>query len=288
MSSTSLPPAASPEPMPLFDPPKVRRFGAARASGLALAALIGGYLGHLALEELITAFRERDFSAYDMFGDEAAIARAHVLALLAELIGAVAGLIAVIGIAARRWAVGILLLTLVSMACYGGFIAQILDTALRTDFLQPSEYWSASRGLPVAATLLALQLVVVVLCLIRGPKPPAPAVPVAPAAEAQEEATTSWDFFAVDEALGEEQGETPAVASDSEEDTDAGESEDDEGNEGDVFLVIHDHEYGPYPPERVRGFLVEGRIHQGTLVRIGDEVRPASEVPSIYGDDAPA
>ncbi|WP_229051862.1 DUF4339 domain-containing protein [Aeromicrobium sp. Leaf350] len=281
MSTTAPPPAAS-APATEVETPETptRRFGVARALGLAVAAFLGGYLAHLALAETIDVFRDRLFSQYNSLGS--ADERFRLLSLLAEGFGALAGVVAVIGLAARRWAVGVLVLTLVSALCHVGFAAQVIDTNFRPVFLEPGRNWGASYGLPFTVAVLALQLLVVLLCLVRGPRPEPVVVAAPPVAAEPPPPAVDRD----DDRMGEDRMHTPddqprhaspvAVA-------DHDEADDDVEPDDDVYLVIHGREYGPYPADRVRGFMVEGRIHPGTLVRIGDETKPASEVPAIFG-----
>jgi hypothetical protein len=286
MTSTTPPPApvenvpAGPGPGSADDAPAGRRFGSARAFGLALAAFLGGYLALQALTEAVEIVRDDLFSQYDPFGAQGAVGRFRLLSLFAEGLGALAGVVAVIGLAARRWALGVLVLTLVSVLCHLGYAAQIADTSYRSLFLEPGRNWSPSNGLAYSATVVALQLLVIVLCLVRGPRPH-PVVVLAPPSGAP---AAAW----APESPGSEPSEESAerggpVEEDPADDPTDDPVEDDPAEPADVFLVIHGQEYGPYPPERVRGFMVEGRIHPGTLVRIGDETLPASEVPAIFG-----
>lgn len=258
----------------------VRRFGTARALGLALAAFVGGYLALLALGTWVDIVREELWSNYDPFGGQAATGRFRLLLLGAVSLGALAGVLAVIGLAIRRLAVLVLVVTVASLLCHVGFALQVIDTTSRGNFLEPSRAWSPSFGLPFTIAVLALQALVVLLCLVRGPRPE-PVVVLAPpvshpddtsaAPSSDDHADRSTDLATADAARHDDPA--PAAAADG----DAGDGI------GDVFLVIHGQEYGPYPTARVRGFMVEGRIHPGTLVRIGDETKPASEVPAIYG-----
>lgn len=253
----------------------VRRFGAARALGLALAAFLGGYLALSALGQWVDIVREDLWSLYDPFGSNNSDGRFRLLALGAASFGALAGVLAVIGLAARRLALGVLVVTLISALLHVGFAIQIVDTNYRSNFLEPNAGWGASSGLPFLVVVLALQALVVVLCLVRGPRPEPVVVLAPPVANA--DASTPPTVDAHDD------GPTDLATADIDhhDGRDAGVVEDDTID--DVFLVIHGQEYGPYPTERVRGFMVEGRIHPGTLVRIGDETKPASEVPAIYG-----
>jgi len=281
MTSTTPPPAPVENvpagPGPADDAPAGRRFGSARAFGLALAAFLGGYLALQALTEAIEIVRDDLFSQYDPFGAQGAVGRFRLLSLFAEGIGALAGVVAVIGLAARRWALGVLVLTLVSVLCHLGYAAQIADTTYRSLFLEPGRNWSPSNGLAYSATVVALQLLVIVLCLVRGPRPH-PVVVLAPPSGAT---AAAWTPVSPAGETSEESAEDDGPGEgDVAEDEPA---EDEPAEPVDVFLVIHGQEYGPYPPERVRGFMVEGRIHPGTLVRIGDETLPASEVPAIFG-----
>lgn len=284
--------STTPPPAPVEDTPAaasraddgrpVRRFGTARALGLALAAFLGGYLGLLALSEWVDIVREELWSLYDPFGEQGAVGRFRLFALGAASFGALAGVLAVIGLAARRLAVGVLVVTLVSALLHVAFAIQVVDTSYRSIFLEPSAAWSPSNGLPFVAVVLALQVLIALLCLVRGPRPE-PAVALAPPVTHSDDtpppvvhdrADGRDDLATTDTGRLDERDD--AVAPGAPGDTD-GEVDDD------VFLVIHGQEYGPYPTERVRGFMVEGRIHPGTLVRIGDETKPASEVPAIYG-----
>lgn len=259
----------------------MRRFGTARALGLALAAFVGGYLALLALGTWVDIVREELWSNYDPFGGQAAVGRFRLLLLGAVSLGALAGVLAVIGLAVRRLAVLVLVVTVASLLCHVGFALQVVDTTFRGGFLEPGRTWSPSFGLPFTIAVLALQVLVVLLCLVRGPRPE-PVVVVAPPASRPDDTPPpitpdhderSGDLATTETARDEDRG---LVA-----DGDDGGSDDEALD--DVFLVIHGQEYGPYPTERVRGFMVEGRIHPGTLVRIGDETKPASEVPAIYG-----
>lgn len=279
MTSTPPPPApveATPAAASSADDGRpVRRFGAARALGLALAAFLGGYLALSALGQWVDIVREDLWSLYDPFGSNNSDGRFRLLALGAASFGALAGVLAVIGLAARRLALGVLVVTLISALLHVGFAIQIVDTNYRSNFLEPNAGWGASSGLPFLVVVLALQALVVVLCLVRGPRPEPVVVLAPPVANA--DASTPPTVDAHDD------GPTDLATADIDhhDGRDAGVVEDDTID--DVFLVIHGQEYGPYPTERVRGFMVEGRIHPGTLVRIGDETKPASEVPAIYG-----
>lgn len=283
MTSTTPPPApveAGPAAAsPADDGRPVRRFGTARALGLALAAFVGGYLALLALGTWVDIVREELWSNYDPFGGQAAVGRFRLLLLGAVSLGALAGVLAVIGLAVRRLAVLVLVVTVASLLCHVGFALQVVDTTFRGGFLEPSRAWSPSFGLPFTIAVLALQVLVVLLCLVRGPRPE-PAVVAAPVAHPDDTpppVTHDHDERPGDLATAETtRDEDGGIVTDGDDD-DADEALDD------VFLVIHGQEYGPYPTERVRGFMVEGRIHPGTLVRIGDETKPASEVPAIYG-----
>lgn len=287
MTSTTQPPApveagpaaaSSPD-----DEHPVRRFGTARALGLALAAFVGGYLALLALGSWVDIVREDLWSNYDPFGGQAAVGRFRLLLLGAVSLGALAGFLAVIGLAVRRLAVLVLVVTITSLLCHVGFALQIVDTTFRGGFLEPGRAWSPSFGLPFTVAVLALQVLVVLLCLVRGPRP-APVVvapPVVHSDDTPPPVTHDHDH-------DERSGDLATAETDHEEDrdvvaTEVADGEDTGEGADDVFLVIHGQEYGPYPTDRVRGFMVEGRIHPGTLVRIGDETKPASEVPAIYG-----
>ncbi|GAA1753133.1 DUF4339 domain-containing protein [Aeromicrobium alkaliterrae] len=281
MTSTTPPPPAATAPASDAPTPgsTPRRFGVARALGLAVAAFLGGYLAHLALAESIDIVRDRLFSQYNSLGS--ADERFRLLSLLAEGFGALAGLVAVIGLAARRWALGVLVLTLVSALCHVGFALQVVDTNFRSGFLEPGRSWGASYGLPFTVVVLALQLLVVLLCLVRGPRPEPVVVAAPPVAAEPPPPAPALDR---DEELARDAEDhphraTPVIADDAAQADETDDVEDDD----DVYLVIHGREYGPYPAERVRGFMVEGRIHPGTLVRIGDETKPASDVPAIFG-----
>ena len=254
----------------------VRRFGTARALGLALAAFLGGYLALLALGQWVDIFREELWSLYDPFGSNNSDERFRLLALGAASFGALAGVLAVIGLAARRLALGVLVVTLLSALLQVGFAIQIIDTSYRSNFLEPNAGWGASSGLPFVIVVLALQALIVVLCLVRGPRPEPVVVLAPPVANADASPPPAAD------AQDDGPADLATASNDHHDGRDAAAVEDD-AVEDDVFLVIHGQEYGPYPTERVRGFMVEGRIHPGTLERIGDETKPASEVPAIYG-----
>lgn len=261
----------------------MRRFGTARALGLALAAFVGGYLALLALGTWVDIVRDELWSNYDPFGGQAAIGRFRLLLLGAVSLGALAGVLAVIGLAVRRLAVLVLVVTVASLLCHVGFALQVVDTTFRGNFIDPNRGWSPSFGLPFTIAVLALQVVVVLLCLVRGPRPEPVVIapPVSRPGDTPPPVThdhdhRSDDLATTETARDEDRGVAAAGVAD---DEDA----DDEQADDDVFLVIHGQEYGPYPTDRVRGFMVEGRIHPGTLVRIGDETKPASEVPAIYG-----
>lgn len=280
MTSTTPPPApveATPAAASRADDGRpVRRFGSARALALALAAFLGGYLALLALGQWVDIVREELWSLYDPFGSNNSDGRFRLLALGAASFGALAGVLAVIGLAARRLALGVLVVTLISALLHVGFAIQVVDTTYRSNFLEPNAGWGASSGLPFVVVVLALQALIVVLCLVRGPRPEPVAVLAPPVPRTDDDTpapvTDTHDDGPTDLATADRDhhdGPTHAEAADDPVD--------------DVFLVIHGQEYGPYPTERVRGFMVEGRIHPGTLVRIGDETRPASEVPAIYG-----
>ena len=283
MTSTTPPPApveATPADASYADDGRpVRRFGTARALGLALAAFVGGYLALLALGTWVDIVRDELWSNYDPFGGQAAVGRFRLLLLGAVSLGALAGVLAVIGLAVRRLAVLVLVVTVASLLCHVGFALQVVDTTFRGGFLEPSRNWSPSFGLPFTIAVLALQVLVVLLCLVRGPRPE-PVVVVTPPVSHPDDTPPpvihdrddrSSDLATAETTRDEDRGVV------------ADELADDEDVDDDVFLVIHGQEYGPYPTERVRGFMVEGRIHPGTLVRIGDETKPASEVPAIYG-----
>lgn len=289
MTSTTPPPAPS-APVPVDathhdDGAPVRRFGTARALGLALAAFLGGYLALLALGQWIDIVRDELWSLYDPFGSNNSDERFRLLALGAASFGALAGVLAVIGLAARRLAVGVLVVTLISALLHVGFAIQIIDTSYRSNFLEPNAGWGASSGLPFVIVVLGLQALVVLLCLVRGPRPE-PVVVIAPPVSHPDDTPPVAPGAHTDRP-------TDLATTDHDRDLD-GDGRDDPDDviaagpsdgavDDDVFLVIHGQEYGPYPTERVRGFMVEGRIHPGTLVRIGDETKPASEVPAIYG-----
>ncbi|MDF1704533.1 MAG: DUF4339 domain-containing protein [Aeromicrobium sp.] len=278
MTSTTPPPApveATPADTTSVDDGRpVRRFGTARTLALAVAAFLGGYLALMALTQWVDIVRNDLWSVYDPFGSNNSDGRFRLLALGAESFGALAGGLAIIGLAARRLAVGVLVVTLVSALLHVGFAVQIIDTNFRSSFLEPNRSWSPSSGLPFLVVVLALQALIVLLCLVRGPRPE-PVVALAPPVPHVDgtppPATPAQADLPADDHDSAAAG--AAVAAD----------EEDAETDDDVFLVIHGQEYGPYPTERVRGFMVEGRIHPGTLVRIGDETKPASEVPAIYG-----
>ena len=277
MTSTPPPPApveATPATASYADDGRpVRRFGAARALGLALAAFLGGYLALLALGEWVGIVREELWSLYDPFGGQGAVGRFRLLDLGAASFGALAGVLAVIGLAARRLAVGVLVVTLISALLHVGFAIQVIDTSYRSNFLEPSASWSPSNGLPFVVVVLALQALIALLCLVRGPRPE-PVVVIAPPLTHPDDTPPP--------VAGADATPFGDDADDPDDDHVVG-RDDDQPVDDDVFLVIHGQEYGPYPTDRVRGFMVEGRIHPGTLVRIGDETKPASEVPAIYG-----
>ncbi len=310
------------------EPPRVRRFGAARALGLGLAAFVGGYLAQSALSDLVGAIRDDALTHYNFFDGDAEKNR-NVLNLAANGLGALAGVIAVLGLALRRWAVGVLVVTLLSMLAGVGYFLLTLDSNWRDHYLEPAN-WSPRTGALLLFVVLGLQALIVLLALIRGPKLHEPAEPSGPDVAiipppvpqtdeddrmagpedlaTQRPAETPPPVAApvvidesrddgkhIDDALDDEPVEDPYANDDTALDEQVGDDEpvgpppgahaapvEDEVPD-EVFLVIHGQEYGPYPPERVRGFMVEGRIHPGTLVRVGEETKPAAQVPSIFG-----
>ncbi|MFT4188920.1 MAG: hypothetical protein QM621_10110 [Aeromicrobium sp.] len=278
-----------------------RRFGAARVFGFAIAVFLGGYQANSVLGHLLVIVRDSALSLYSPFGDGRARGVLLFLAFCAALFGTLAGLTALFGLVARRWTIGVLVLTVLSVLAQVGLLLLALDSSSRDTFLRPGTGWETDEGLPYTAAALVLQSLVIVFCLIAGRKPVVedPSVldetprifwadepsPWAEEADPVEAPPVSSSRAEDDYALGGlDRHDRPTLAAEpADEEPEPQEDADEPEEEPDVFLIIHGEEYGPYTPRRVRDFMTEGRIHPGTLVRIGDERKPVSAVPSIFG-----